>query len=36
MLMSEAAVGDKVGPMVSRPDSDSDIFPSQPAGELLM
>ena len=36
MLMSEAAVGDKVGPTASQSDSDSDLFPSQPAGELLM
>ena len=35
MLMLEAAVGDKVGPMVSRPDCDSDLFESQPADKLL-
>ena len=36
MLMSEAAVGDTVGPMLSQPDSDSDLFSSQPADKLLM
>ena len=36
MLMSEAALGDEVGPMVSQPESDSDLFQSQPADKLLM